>query len=113
MIVRSKITPLFGARKMATKKPRTVFFGSGPVALKSLQRLSTHTDIEAIITKPATEGVMKAAFSDVPVFTASRRAEIDTVCRNQHFTSSFGVLIDFGAIVDQSAIDSFPLGIIN
>ena len=92
---------------------RTVFFGSGPVALQSLKLLSNYVELEAIVTKPATRDTMRAAFPDVPVLTASKRVELDELCRKQKFESRFGVLIDFGVIVDQAAIDSFPLGIIN
>lgn len=94
-------------------KLSTVFFGSGPVALKSLQLLVKNFDLEAIITKPATEEVMQQAFPNTRVFTAKRRADLDTLCAEQKFQSKFGIVIDFGVIIDQDAIDSFPLGIIN
>ena len=91
----------------------TVFFGSGPVALKSLRLLSAYVELEAIITKPSTEETMKHAFPSVPIHTVSSRAELDKLCLEQKFRSNFGLLIDFGVIVGQAAIDSFPLGIIN
>lgn len=96
-----------------SQRLRTVFFGSGPVALKSLQLLATDFDLEAIVTKPSTETAMRRAFPNVPVFTASRRAELDELCTKRRFQSKFGIVIDFGVIIDQTAIDSFPLGIIN
>ena len=94
-------------------KLQTVFFGSGPVALQSLQLLTASFDLEAIVTKPSTESDMRRAFPGTPVFTASRRAELDALCLKQQFKSRFGIVIDFGVIIDQTAIDSFPLGIIN
>ena len=94
-------------------KLRAVFFGSGPVALKSLKLLSEYIQLEAIVTKPSTTETMRHAFPTVPVYAVSRRAELDALCLTQNFNSKLGILIDFGVIVDQAAIDSFPLGIIN
>src|SRR5690348_2592609 len=107
----SKAMQRSGARM--TTQPLIVFFGSGPVALKSLKLLSKYVRIEAIITKPATKNTMEAAFPAVPVFAVERRAELNELCQKQDFSSELGILIDFGVIVDQQAIDSFPLGIIN
>lgn len=94
-------------------KLTTVFFGSGPVALRSLRLLSESLTIEAIITKPATKSVMEREFPSVPVFAVSRRAELDALSAEQGFKSKFGIVIDFGVIIDQPTIDRFPLGIIN
>ncbi len=90
-----------------------VFFGSGPVALKSLQLLADDFDIEAIVTKPATETVMRSSFTGTPLFVVKNQAELDTLCMEQQFQSRVGILIDFGIIVSQRVIDAFPLGIIN
>jgi len=98
---------------MASKRLQTVFFGSGPVALESLRLLAKNFDLEAIVTKPSTQAVMQSAFPDVPVFTVSRRAELDALCAEQKFKSTFGIVIDFGVIIDNAALASFPLGIIN
>jgi methionyl-tRNA formyltransferase len=95
------------------KKLTTVFFGSGPVALKSLHLLSEYVDLEAIVTKPSTQADMERGFPGTPVLAVQKRAELDKLCMQQNFHSQFGILIDFGVIVDQKAIDSFPLGIIN
>jgi len=94
-------------------KPKVVFFGSGPVALASLQLLRDNLELEAIITKPATLHDMQQAFPGTPTYAVSTRVELDTLCQQQAFTSPCGLLIDFGIIVSQKVIDSFPKGIIN
>ncbi len=98
---------------MAAQKLSTVFFGSGPVALESLNLLANNFELEAIITKPATLQQMHDAFPEVPVFAVSRRTELDKLCTSRRFTSKLGVVIDFGVIIGDAAIDSFELGIVN
>lgn len=56
---------------------------------------------------------MQHAFPSVSVFAVSRRAELSNLCRKQKFKSQFGIVIDFGVIIDQDVIDSFPYGVIN
>lgn len=96
---------------MPTSGSSLVFFGSGPVAEASLRVLVDHFDIEAVITKPATEQIMQSFGR--PVFTVSDRQELDDLVEKQHFTSRLGVIVDFGVIVSKKVIDSFPLGILN
>src|ERR1700741_1928229 len=90
-----------------------VFFGSGPVAAKSLALLAQTFTIEAIITKPATVHEMASVMSDTPVLEVSNKQGLNELIATQHFTSRLAVLIDFGIIVSKQVIDSFPLGIIN
>lgn len=90
-----------------------VFLGSGPVALRSLELLSKQFTIEAIITKPVTMHEMQAALPGVPVHVVSNRRELDELLATKPLKSALGVLIDFGIIVSQAAIDAFPSGIIN
>lgn len=90
-----------------------VFLGSGPVALRSLKLLSEQFTIEAIITKPVTTHEMQATLPGVPVHAVSSRRELDELLASRPFKSTLGVLIDFGIIVSQAAIDAFPYGIIN
>lgn len=97
-----------------------VFFGAGPVAAKSLELLSQKFIIEAVITKgPATKKI-----EDYPVIIiaekikskvvyTNNRQEVDAVITNNSFNSKLGVLIDFGVIVSERTINSFPLGIVN
>jgi methionyl-tRNA formyltransferase len=97
-------------KKMSNK---IVFFGSGPVAAESLRLLQQHEDIEAVVTKKSTEREMSAVAEAVPVLTANNKSELDSLISKQGFESRLGVLIDFGIIISQAAIDSFELGIIN
>ncbi|HET7641761.1 MAG TPA: methionyl-tRNA formyltransferase [Ktedonobacteraceae bacterium] len=97
-----------------------VFFGSGPVAAASLQRLVQCVTVEAVITKPRPHHhkgpvpVLDLATElGIPVFTATNKRELDALFSRKPVKSRLGVLIDFGIIVSQSVIDYFPLGIIN
>ena len=97
-----------------------VFFGSGPVAAKSLELLANAFEIEAVVTKPRPAHHR----GDVPVLDVVQRLHLPTIevsnknelsekIRNAKFQSKAGVLIDFGIIVGQDVIDAFPLGIVN
>lgn len=103
----SKTTPNSGGRMPI------VFFGSGPVAAKSLELLLAHQQIEAVITKPSTVHQMVAVAQGVPVHAVNSRADLDKLIATQLFSASLGVLIDFGIIVSRTVINSFSLGIIN
>jgi methionyl-tRNA formyltransferase len=94
-------------------KPSVVFFGSGPVAAKSLELLLKHQEVEAVVTKPATKNHMQSIASDIPVYAVGNKAELDRLIVSALFSSNLGVLIDFGIIVSQTVIDSFTHGIIN
>ncbi len=97
-------------KKMSNK---IVFFGSGPVAAKSLELLMQDFEVEAVITKPTTEREMKAIAGDIQLHTISNKFELDELIDRNNFESEAGILIDFGIIVSKKVIDSFPLGIIN
>lgn len=97
-----------------------VFFGSGPVAAKSLQLLTEHFIVEAVITKPRPAHhkgdvpVLRVAKElGLAVLTATNKRSLDVLIEQHNFKSQVGVLIDFGIIVSQQAIDNFPLGIVN
>jgi methionyl-tRNA formyltransferase len=99
---------------------KTIFFGSGPVAAKSLELLARDFDIEAVVTKPKPEHhhgkfpVLDVAKTlDLAVHTVSNKAELSALMSTSPFTSQFGILIDFGIIVAKDTIDYFPKGIIN
>lgn len=104
-----------------TKKSETViFFGSGPVAAESLKLLMQHCPVEAVITKPRAPHhrgpvpVLDLAEElKLTVYTVENRKQLDELFENANFESRIGVLIDFGIIISQSAINYFPLGIIN
>ncbi len=99
---------------------RVVFFGSGPVAAKSLELLAKNFEIEAVVTKPKPEHhrgnfpVLDVAEElKIPIRTVSNKAELDELVATKPFKSEVGVLIDFGIIVSQKAISYFPKGIVN
>jgi methionyl-tRNA formyltransferase len=104
-----------------TKTSKTVvFFGSGPVAARSLELLVQNFEVEAIVTKPKPANhrgsfpvLDKAKALNLPLVTVSSKAELSTLIANKPFASDLGVLIDFGIIVGQDVIDYFPLGILN
>lgn len=97
-----------------------VYFGTGPVAAESLELLTEYFSVEAVVTKPRPphhKGSFPvldvAARYEIPVITVSNATEVSEAVINANFASSVAVLIDFGIIVRQDVIDSFPLGILN
>lgn len=97
-----------------------VFFGSGPVAAKSLELLAQSFDIEAVITKsrpPHHRGdvpvLAVAQQLDLPLIEVSTKIELSDRIASASLTSRVAVLIDFGIIVPQEVINAFPLGIVN
>ncbi len=103
-----------------TSNNSAVFFGSGPVASKSLELLLKHTKIEAVVTKPrpahhkGNVPVLELAEEkNLPIHTISTKSELDELMAKRPFSSQYGILIDFGIIVSQKTIDSFDKGIVN
>lgn len=96
-----------------TPSSTIVFFGSGPVAAKSLSLLKDAFKIEAVITKPSTVKDMAAIVRGECVFSVNNKQELDDLISSKKFESTLAVLIDFGIIVSKQVIDSFPLGIVN
>jgi len=97
-----------------------VFFGSGPVAAKSLELLQAWCDVEAVVTKPQPPHhkelfpvIDVAQRYELPLFTASTRHELDKLVKQSAFRSRLGILVDYGIIVSQEVIGSFKLGILN
>lgn len=97
-----------------------VFFGSGPVAAKSLELLAQNFAIEAVVTKPkplhhrGDFPVLNAAEDlKLPIHTVGSKSGLSSLMASKPFTSKLGVLIDFGIIVTQDVIDYFLLGIVN
>ncbi len=97
-----------------------VFFGSGPVAAASLELLAKTFTIEAVVTKPkpphhrglvpVIELVEKL---NIPILTTADKAEVSAKITKASLRSRVAVLIDFGIIIKQDVIDTFPLGIVN
>ncbi len=94
-------------------KPSVVFFGSGPVAAKCLDLLAANFAIEAVITKASTLSQMHSVLPNVPIHTVNTSTALDELVESERFSSTVGLLIDFGIIVSQAVINSFELGIIN
>lgn len=102
------------------EKPRVVFFGTGPVAAKSLELLSEWAAIEAVVTKPkpahhkGSFPVLEVAEQlDLTVFTVTDKKSLDELMASRPVRAEVAILIDFGIIVSQAVIDYFPKGIIN
>lgn len=100
---------------MKKRSSKIVFFGSGPVAARSLAALADDFDIEAAITKPSTKSMISEALGKASskIYTVSNKAELDELITRQNLVSRAGVIVDFGIIVSRQVIDSFPLGIVN
>lgn len=104
----------------APAKPQVVFFGSGPVAARSLELLAEHCDIEAVITKPQPPHhkepfpvLATAEKLGLKTFTPYGKKEISDLFATSPVSSQLGIVIDYGFIINQDVIDYFPLGIIN
>lgn len=104
----------------STVRPQIVFFGSGPVAAKSLQLLSEYCDVEAVITKPQPPHhkekfpVLELAEKmGTQIFTPYGKKELSELFAKNPVASKIGIVIDYGFIINQDVIDYFPLGIIN
>ena len=98
---------------MSKTSNKIVFFGSGLVASKSLELLNDSFDIECAITKSSTKELMQAVVPKTTVLCVNNKIELDEVIKKSGFESKIAVLIDFGILISQQSIDSFPLGIIN
>jgi methionyl-tRNA formyltransferase len=104
-----------------TKLSKTlVFFGSGPVAADSLAFLVQHFNIEAVVTKPVPPHHKDPApveeyaqAHNLKILYATNRTDLDNLVNKIHFASPVGVIVDFGIIVSQKVICTFPLGIVN
>ncbi len=100
---------------------KIVFFGSGPVAAKSLKFLAENFEIEAVITKPrpahhkGSVPVLDVCenIKSARVLCATSKQEVTDIFSEHKFESRLGLVIDFGIIIDQKVIDAFELGIIN
>jgi len=97
-----------------------VFFGTGPVAARSLKALAENFTIEAVVTKPRAEHhrgevpVLELAEQlELPVVLVTSKKDVSERVAAAKFKSRVAVLIDFGIIVEQKTIDLFPLGIVN
>ena len=110
----SKTTPISGVNK------KIVYFGTGPVAAASLDFIANHFDIEAVVTKPRAphhKGIAPVeqlcGQRNLPLLFAANKQGVDELVQQKQFESRLGIVVDFGIIISQDVIASFPLGIIN
>jgi methionyl-tRNA formyltransferase len=116
----NKISSTTNSSGSAPNTDSIVFFGSGPVAAKSLELLSKDFRIEAVVTKP--QPPHHRGDSPVPSLAkklglktlyAAGKKEVAQLYKVEPCTSRVGVVIDYGVLIPKEVIDSFPLGIIN
>lgn len=104
-------------------KPQIVFFGTGEVSLKTTEGIANNFDIEAVITKPdlttssgktrPAELKIWAEEHQIPCYSPANKAELSQLITGQKFESQVGLVVDYGIIIPQDVIDSFPKGILN
>lgn len=97
-----------------------VFFGTGPVAAKSLELLAKNFPIEAVITKPKPSHhkgdfpVLDIAKKlGIKILEVTDKNNLSKLFSSKPVKSRIGIVIDFGIIIDQDVIDYFELGIVN
>lgn len=102
------------------RKLSLVYFGSGPLAAKSLAFLHDNFSIEAVITKPRPphhKGLVPVIefcqSHGLRYLTPANKLELSQLFSDTRFSSKLGVVIDYGIIIDRDVIESFPLGIVN
>jgi methionyl-tRNA formyltransferase len=96
------------------------FFGSGPVAARSLGLLARNFDIEAVVTKPQPPHhkeifpvIAVAENLGLKLLYTANKDELAQLFEQKPVSSPVGVVIDYGIIIPQAVIDYFPLGIVN
>ena len=106
---------------MSETSKTTIFFGSGPVAAQSLQKLLLWQPVAAVVTKrtpahhkePAPVETL-ANQHNIPLFFADTKAELDTLITSGTLPNTlFGIVIDYGVIMSKQTIEHFAKGIIN
>jgi methionyl-tRNA formyltransferase len=99
-----------------------IFFGSGPVAAKSLQSLRERFVVKTVITKPLPPHhyeeapvVNVAKANSMEIYYTRDRNELYELFTDVNITNEIrlGVLVDFGIIIPQAVLDCFELGIVN
>lgn len=105
------------------KATSVVFFGTGPISRATLEGISDTFQIEAVITKADSKSASDqliespvktwASLHNITVFQPRDKAELSQLIEEHAFTSSVGLVVDYGLIIPKTVIDSFPKGIIN
>lgn len=103
-------------------KPSIVFFGTGPVSLRTLEQISPAFSIEAIITKPSTTKSHKhqsqtvedwAKIHNIPVHLPGNKDELSEIFKQYKFKSLIGLVVDYGIIIPRDVLSAFKKGILN
>ena len=102
-------------------KAGLVFFGSGPVATKTLQGLTkTGFKLEAVITKPKPAHhrgefpVLRfCAQHKIASLTPQNKQELSELFSQKRFKSPLGLVVDYGLIIPADVIEGFEKGIVN
>lgn len=105
---------------MTSGAESVVFFGTGPVAAKSLELLVKNFPVEAVVTKPK-PGHHRGDFPvldvatklGLKILTVTDRKSLSELFASKPVKSRLGIVIDFGIIITQDVIDYFELGIVN
>jgi methionyl-tRNA formyltransferase len=97
-----------------------VFFGSGPVAARSLELLARNFEVEAVVTKPQPPHhkqqfpvIAVAEKLGLKLLYTSNKQDLANLFAGKPVNSQLGVVIDYGIIIPKEVIDYFPLGIVN
>lgn len=107
---------------MTTSTKSIIFFGTGEISVAALKTASKLFEVEAVFTKPDSEHHGKTIISPVkawatehklPVLQPRSGDELTKQLTSANFSSKMGLLVDYGIIVRQSAIDFFEHGIVN
>ncbi len=97
-----------------------IFFGSGPVAAKSLEAIAKKFAIELVITKPKPQHhkqpfpvIETAKNLHLQILTTEDKQDLVGKLKDYPLSSRLGLVIDYGIIVPKDIIERFELGIIN
>jgi methionyl-tRNA formyltransferase len=95
----------------------------GPVALASLEHVGQHFEVVLVVTKPAAVSTQRARVQPtlsqwaqargVPLMEVATGAKLEQLFLAQEVRTKLGLVVDFGIIISESIIGSFPLGILN
>lgn len=104
------------------EKISIVFFGTGPVAFKSLRFLHKYFNIDMVLTKPSISSASRQNGQSVDFWARSNGIntlnptsgdEVVKALLQTNIKSQIGVVVDYGIIIPEQAINMFPMGIVN
>lgn len=105
---------------MNKKLKTALFFGSGPVAAKSLELALKWLKIEAVVTKPIKKYHKDPApveelakLHNLQIYYADNKQDLEILIYKVKPSSEVGLVIDFGVIISEKTINYFSKGIVN